>query len=212
MVKQALVATLEPIGSGILAQADVTVLKHRTALIAAGSNLASTDAASYHIIVSALRAICKSAGQVVSISRFYRTPAYPAGSGPDFVNAACAVSTALAPRELLDLLHGIEAGAGRVRDRRWGPRTLDLDLVAMEEVIRPSRGVQAEWMSLAPDRQGVEAPGELILPHPRLQDRAFVLIPLADIRPNWRHPATGLSVSDMLAALPEADKAAIRPI
>ena len=67
-------------------------------------------------------------------------------------------------------------------------------------------------MALDPARQRVEAPDRLILPHPRLQDRAFVLIPLADICPGWRHPVTGASVSDMIAALPEADKEAIWPL
>lgn len=128
------------------------------------------------------------------------------------MNAALAVSTLLEPQALLDLLHKIEAEAGRVREVRWGARTLDLDLIAVDGVILPDAARQREWRALPPERQGKIAPDRLILPHPRLQDRAFVLIPLADICPGWHHPATGESLRDMLAALPEADKAAIQPV
>ena len=118
----------------------------------------------------------------------------------------------LPARDILAVLHGIEAEAGRVRDIRWGARTLDLDLIAVGGAILPDAQVQKDWMTMPSDRQVQVTPDELILPHPRLQDRAFVLIPLADICPGWRHPVTGASVSDMLRALPDADKAAIRPI
>lgn len=195
-----------------MAQAEASVQKHRLALIAAGSNLASTNGAPHRIIVSALRTISRKLGGIVSISRFFRTPAFPAGSGPDFVNAACGVSTTLPPRDILAVLHGIEAEAGRVRDTRWGARTLDLDLIAVGGAILPDAQVQKDWATLPPDRQRQVAPDQLILPHPRLQDRAFVLIPLADICPGWCHPVTGASVSDMLGALPDADKAAIKAI
>lgn len=195
-----------------MAQAERSVQKHRLALVAAGSNLASTHGESHDNILSAFHTICQKVGGIVSISRLFRTPAYPPGSGPDFVNAACAARTKLTPRAFLDVLHGIEAEAGRVRNIRWGARTLDLDLIALDGVILPDATAQKEWMALAPERQGLVAPAELILPHPRMQDRAFVLIPLGDICPGWHHPVTGLSVRDMLAALPEADKAAIRPL
>ncbi|MGL4282051.1 MAG: 2-amino-4-hydroxy-6-hydroxymethyldihydropteridine diphosphokinase [Albidovulum sp.] len=201
-----------------MAQAEPTVQKHSTAItkdstiiISVGANLPSRYGEPDQTVSFALAAIGKKIGRIVSVSRFFRTPAYPPGSGPDFLNAACIIATDLAPAEVLAELHAIEAEAGRRRDTRWGARTLDLDLIAMDSMILPDPAVQGEWMALPPERQGAEAPPVLILPHPRLQDRAFVLIPLAEIAPDWHHPVSGLSVGDMLAALPEADKAAISP-
>ncbi|MCA0273434.1 MAG: 2-amino-4-hydroxy-6-hydroxymethyldihydropteridine diphosphokinase [Proteobacteria bacterium] len=194
-----------------MAQAEPTVQKHSTAIISAGANLPSRYGEPYRTVSAALAAIGEALGRIVSVSRFFQTPAYPPGSGPDFVNAACVIATDLAPADILAGLHAIEADADRRRETRWGARTLDLDLIAVADMVLPDPSFQKAWMGLPPERQGAEAPPVLILPHPRLQDRAFVLIPLADIAPDWRHPVTGFSVRDMLAALPEADKAAICP-
>lgn len=146
------------------------------------------------------------------MSRFFRTPAWPPGSGPDFVNAAVLVRTRLSPADLLAALHAIEAAAGRRRDLRWGPRTLDLDLLFHGLRILPDAATQARWCDLPADRQAQDAPETLVLPHPRLQDRPFVLVPLAEIAPGWRHPVTGRSVAEMVAALDPADVAAVRPL
>jgi len=148
---------------------------------------------------------------VLATSRFFATPAFPPGSGPDFVNAAATISTQLSPLSLLKQLHQIEAIFGRTRTNRWESRTLDLDLLAMGEDVLPNATTAAGWIGLPLAEQVRNAPDELILPHPRLQDRAFVLIPLADIAPAWRHPLSGLTVADMLNALPEAEKAQVRP-
>lgn len=100
---------------------------------------------------------------------------------------------------------------GRQRDgSRWGARGIDIDLLAMGDQVAPNAAVQDEWRGLAPDRQQATAPDRLILPHPRMQDRAFVLVPLADVAPQWRHPRTGASVAEMLAALPAAERDALR--
>ena len=137
---------------------------------------------------------------------------FPPGSGPDFVNACCLVGTGLPPDALLSRLHGIEAALGRERIVRWGARTVDLDLLAVGDLVLPDRATQDRWRDLPPDRQTREAPDTLILPHPRLQDRGFVLIPLADILPSWRHPVTGLTVSAMRDALSPGEKAGIWPL
>ena len=146
------------------------------------------------------------------VSGLFATPAFPAGIGPDFVNAAMAVRTTLAARDVLAVLHAIEAEAARTREVRWGPRTLDLDLLALGAQIAPDADVQARWRNLGPQAQREAAPDQLILPHPRLQDRAFVLVPLAQVAPDWVHPLTGQTVLQMRDALPAAELAAIRPV
>ncbi|MCJ8138475.1 2-amino-4-hydroxy-6-hydroxymethyldihydropteridine diphosphokinase [Falsirhodobacter halotolerans] len=145
----------------------------------------------------------------VAASPLYATPAFPAGSGPDYVNAVAEVAWDGAPDALLIDLHRIEASAGRVRADRWGARVLDLDLLALGERVE---GDWAHWHALPPDRQQREAPGALILPHPRLQDRAFVLVPWSDIAPDWRHPVLDRTVAQMRDALPAGDVAAVRPL
>lgn len=195
-----------------MVQGRVPVQKRRVALIAAGANLPSAAGDPGRTILAALAGFDAEMGTIVAISRLFRTPAYPPGAGPDFVNAVFAVETPRQAPEILAHLHEREAAAGRERQSRWGARTLDLDLLALGDEVWPDEVGQRAWAALDPDRQKTEAPGELILPHPRLQDRAFVLIPLADIRPRWRHPVTGAGLADMIAALPEADKAAICPV
>lgn len=137
------------------------------------------------------------------LSRLYRTPCFPAGAGPDYVNAAAAapVPAGWDAERVLSVLHMVEDEFGRARAQRWGMRTLDLDLLAVGGLVRPDAATQDAWRDLPADRQRQEAPDRLILPHPRLQDRAFVLVPLADVAPGWRHPRLGLTVAEMLARL-----------
>lgn len=152
-------------------------------------------------------------------SRLYRTPSFPPGSGPEYVNAAVAAPLQVpcglegqVAEALLAQLHALEAAHGRERDTRWGPRTLDLDLLAIGALVLPDAATQRRWRDLDPAAQRRQTPDRLILPHPRLQDRAFVLVPLADVAPDWRHPETGLSVLQMLAALPPEARAEVQPL
>ena len=89
---------------------------------------------------------------------------------------------------------------------------MDIDLLAVGESVLPDADTQDAWRTMAPEMQRREAPDGLILPHPRLQDRAFVLVPLADVAPDWVHPRTRLTVRQMLEALPLADREAVKPL
>jgi 2-amino-4-hydroxy-6-hydroxymethyldihydropteridine diphosphokinase len=182
------------------------------ALIALGSNQHSVWGDAGETIMAAVAALRDLAQDGLQCSAFYATPAFPAGAGPDFVNAAVAFETVLPAADLLAALHGIEAAAGRERLHRWGQRTLDLDLIALGQDVAPDLATHAQWRNLPPAEQVSRAPDELILPHPRMQDRAFVLVPLADVAPDWRHPILGETVAAMLARQPKADVAAVRSL
>lgn len=119
--------------------------------------------------------------RLLRASRLYRTPAWGREDQPDFVNAAAVIETTLAPRALLDALLGIERVHGRERSAggaRWGPRTLDLDLLLYDE-------------------REIDEPG-LHVPHPHLHERAFVLVPLCEIAPEMVIPGCG-TVRDVRA-------------
>lgn len=184
----------------------------RSALIAVGSNMPSTTEGPIRSVLRSMTDVAALVGPVMARSRLYATPCFPAGAGPDYVNAAMLVMTSLSPWELLAALHAIEADHGRERVQRWGMRTLDLDLLALDELVLPDATTQAAWRDMPPDMQKMRAPDELILPHPRMQDRAFVLVPLADVAPGWRHPGLGRSVAQMLAALPPEARQEVIPI
>lgn len=144
--------------------------------IALGSNVGDRRA---HLdyAVTALRALCTN----LTVSRYYDT--VPIGvSGPQaiYLNAAAVGETALAPRALLDALLAIEQERGRERPYVNAPRTLDLDLILVGDVV-------------------LEEP-ELVVPHPRFRERRFVLEPLAAVAPELRDPVSGKTVAELLAA------------
>jgi 2-amino-4-hydroxy-6-hydroxymethyldihydropteridine diphosphokinase len=180
-------------------------------LVAIGGN-SNSHAGNPHGTVCAAIAMLRAEFSDLMTSNLYETPSFPAGTGPDFVNAACVFRSALPPEDILSILHKIEADFGRVRRQRWGQRTLDLDLIACGGTILPDSAVQTHWRALSLDRQKTETPDTLILPHPRLQDRAFVLVPLADVAPDWVHPMLGQNVTEMLSRLPASDRAGIKAI
>lgn len=180
-------------------------------LLALGGNATSTAGSARETLLAALVELQKRFGDVHS-SRLYKTPAFPVGSGPDFVNAACLFRTQLDAQALLADLHAIEQDFGRTRTRRWGQRTLDLDLIAFGQAIAPDAATQTYWRTLAPDDQQTRTPDTLILPHPRVQDRPFVLVPLGDIAAGWTHPVLGQTVTQMIATHSDHARAQIVPI
>ena len=153
------------------------------AFIAIGSNLAGRFGEPAAVVAAAMTALESVDIQVVARSSLYRSAAWPDPSDPEFVNAVVAVETRLSPSALLARLHEIETAFGRKRRHANAPRTLDLDIV--------------DYGGMA--SAGGETP---ILPHPRMADRAFVVLPLMDIAPDWRHPVTGQTIRDLVAALP----------
>jgi 2-amino-4-hydroxy-6-hydroxymethyldihydropteridine diphosphokinase len=182
-------------------------------LVALGANLPFDGQDPGETLRAAVAALAEEGLPVLALSRFFATPCFPPGAGPDYVNAAAILDRG----EVIDLasilarLHRVEARFGRKRVQRWGMRTLDIDLLAMGDSVLPDAATQDHWRLLAPEAQIRTTPDQLILPHPRLQDRAFVLVPLADIAPDWPHPRTGLTVRQMLEALPQEDRDAVKP-
>ena len=157
-------------------------------LIALGANLPSAAGGPRETLETALAQLEAAGVRVVARSRWYRTAPVPASDQPWFVNGVARVETALDPAALLTVLRRIEQAFGRQRTVLNAARSLDLDII---------------------DYDGrVENTPELTLPHPRMQDRAFVLLPLAEIAPSWRHPTLGKTVETLISALPEGQKAA----
>jgi 2-amino-4-hydroxy-6-hydroxymethyldihydropteridine diphosphokinase len=135
-------------------------------VVALGSNLGESRA----VLERALRSLDQAGLTVRARSGWWRSTAWPDSADPDFLNGVALVATDRPPEEVLDVLLQIERESGRVRSVANAPRTLDLDLIAYGRLVR--------------------AGAALTLPHPRAQDRLFVMGPLAEIAPAWRHPVT----------------------
>ncbi len=163
------------------------------ALIAIGSNLAAPG---YDDPVAgceaALKALEMQDIRIARRSAWYRSAPVPASDQPDFVNGLAVAETTADAVGLLAALHRVEDRFGRRRSVPNAARTLDLDLIDLDGLVR----------------SGPDAP---LLPHPRLRDRAFVLLPLAEIVPGWRHPVTGECVEAMVAALGEGQCCCLIP-
>ncbi len=190
----------------------MTKRKVQSALIAFGANVALGNKSLAQTILDAVARLTLPNLTLRQMSPLYATPCFPVGAGPDYVNAVALMDSGLEPAELLAHLHAVEADFGRDRVVRWGQRTLDLDLLALGDLVLPDGATQDHWRGLDPALQSQLAPQQLILPHPRLQDRAFVLVPMADVAPDWRHPGLGLTVREMLGKLEIAEIRAVTPL
>jgi 2-amino-4-hydroxy-6-hydroxymethyldihydropteridine diphosphokinase len=148
--------------------------------IALGANIPSAAGPPGATLRAALAALEAKGLQILTVSTFRQTEAWPDPNDPPFTNAVAQIQTELQPVALLRLLHEVETAFGRERSAPNAPRSLDLDLI---------------------DYGGRVEAGEVELPHPRIAQRRFVLEPLAEIAPGWRHPATGEAVEALLARL-----------
>jgi 2-amino-4-hydroxy-6-hydroxymethyldihydropteridine diphosphokinase len=162
------------------------------ALIGLGANQPFSGVEGAALLKQALEAMSEQGLTIMSVSSAWRSSAWPPGSGqPDYVNAVAEVDAGvLGPEAIFARLRAIETAFGRVRRERWGPRTLDLDLLALD-------GCVGQF-------------GEIALPHRRLHERAFVLAPLAEIAPAWRHPLLGASAVELLTQLGSDSAGAVR--
>ena len=175
-------------------------------LVALGSNMSLGKAQPAEIIRNAVTELIKFDINLISLSRLYETPAFPERSGPNFINSVVKVECNYSPHEILKKLHQIEQKFDRQRASRWSARTLDLDLLAFKGHVFPSRKIFQQWFDLPISEQKQKVPHELILPHPRMQDRAFVLFPLLDIEPKWKHPVLKKTVLELYEELPNKEK------
>jgi 2-amino-4-hydroxy-6-hydroxymethyldihydropteridine diphosphokinase len=146
-------------------------------LVALGSNMEGDHASSRALLEAALEQFEGFGLRLLACSGWWRSAAWPDSSHPDYLNGLAIVETALGPHETLSALRDIEVRFGRVRARPNDPRTLDLDLIAHGRTL-------------------METP-DLILPHPRAAGRLFVMGPLAQIAPGWRHPVLGVTAAEL---------------
>lgn len=154
-------------------------------LIALGANLPSDRGAPATTLEAALAALRAAGVMIEACSAWYVTAPVPRSDQPDYVNGVARVYTQIGPPALLALLHRIEDGFGRVRERRNEARVIDLDLIDYGGVVTGLDG------------------DALVLPHPRAHERGFVLLPLRDVAPDWRHPVTGRSIDMLIGDLPD---------
>lgn len=156
-------------------------------VIALGANLASPFGQPHETLAAAVKALGARGLRIAAESSTWLTAPVPVSDQPWYHNAVVAVETDLSPYGLLELLQDIENEFGRVRTVRNAPRVIDLDLIAYDGTI-------------------LDRP-ELIVPHPRMHQRAFVLLPLQEIAPDWTHPLTGADLPAMIAAIPQDQQA-----
>jgi 2-amino-4-hydroxy-6-hydroxymethyldihydropteridine diphosphokinase len=160
-------------------------------LVGIGSNVQGPWGPPPETVRHAIAALDEAPVRLVKASRPIVTAPFGQTDQPDFVNAVAEIETTLDPRALLARLHAIERSAGRVRALRWGPRTLDLDLLDYDGLV---------------DAREAGPAGEppLVLPHPGIPERTFVLQPIAEIAPDWRHPVLGQTARALLRRLEAA--------
>ncbi|MGV8995870.1 MAG: 2-amino-4-hydroxy-6-hydroxymethyldihydropteridine diphosphokinase [Parvibaculaceae bacterium] len=162
-------------------------------LIGLGANLPTAEGSPRETLEAALALMPATGISVIRRSSFFSTPAIAHTVQPPYVNAVAVVASALPAPDVLAALHRIEAQFGRVRHTRWAARTLDLDLLDYQGQIVTSSGPRGA--------DAGSGPLPLALPHPGIEARGFVLVPLVDVAPDWVHPREGVTARVLLARL-----------
>ena len=155
-------------------------------LVALGSNIAGPWGTPHETIVRALKELNRFPLRLRRASQLLITKPFGVVNQPDFVNAVASIDTALPPEALLRKLHRLERAAGRKRGRRWGPRTLDLDVLDYHGLQRRQLGTVQK---------------ALVLPHPGIAEREFVLQPLQEVAPNWKHPTLRKTADELARSI-----------
>lgn len=168
-----------------------------TLLLALGGNLAGPWGPPGATLGRARDELAAAGLHIVRSSGVYSTLPLGPGRQAPYLNAVLLLEASVSPAALLRLVKRIERRAGRRFAPRWGPRCLDIDVL-------DHGGRRLGWP------QGARRPSRLILPHPEMHRRAFVLVPLLEIAPHWRHPALGVAGRTLLARLDRADRAGVR--
>ena len=143
---------------------------------------------------------------ILKKSQIYSSLAFPDPKKPVYLNGCLQILVSCSPDDVLHRLKAIEKKMGRQTNHRWGPRICDLDLLSFESKVIPSPDVFNHWYKMPLKNQILEKPDELLLPHPRIQDRAFVLKPLLDVAAGWMHPVHKLTVQEMFNFLTKEER------
>lgn len=160
-------------------------------IIALGSNLPSEKGDSRKTLEAALERMADFGLSVVEVSSWYETEPVPKSDQPNFINGVAVIEAQNSAESVLEILHEIEEEFGRRRTVLNAARSLDLDLIDYNGVCISPNNAEG-----------------LVLPHPRMQDRGFVLYPLQEVAPNWCHPVSGASISQLIQSLPNDQKLA----
>ncbi len=167
--------------------------KFDAALVALGTNAPHGNLEGAALLARAVEAMGEAGLAIGGVSSAWASPAWPPSDQPNYVNAVASIDAGdRAPGALYALLQDIEEAFGRVRTERWGPRTLDLDIVDLRGTLGEIDGI--------------------ILPHPRAHERAFVLAPLAEVAPDWRHPGLHRTAGALLEGLRGQEARRIGPL
>jgi 2-amino-4-hydroxy-6-hydroxymethyldihydropteridine diphosphokinase len=174
---------------------------HGKTLVGLGANCPGPWGTPADTIARALKEMAREAVTVEAVSAFYETTAVGRAGQPPYVNAVALIDTHLPPEALLRLLKRIERAAGRRGGSPWGPRTLDIDILDHKGLVRRWRGKRPRFA-----RAGARP---LVLPHPWIEARPFILRPLLDVAPGWRHPVVHQSARELWRKLSERSKGGV---
>ena len=174
------------------------LVAHDKIVAGLGANCPGPWGTAAETVRRALSEIAARGVTVTAVSPFYATAAVGRARQPPYVNAVALIDTSLPPEALLRLFKRIERDSGRRGGRPWGQRTLDIDLIDYKGRVKHWRGQRADFA-----RAGQRP---LVLPHPLMHQRPFVLRPLLDIAPNWRHPALNRSAGELWHRISESQE------